>query len=167
MARVIYPKRRKQWDILGGVNDAFTANEVAAGAALPFTLASTIIRMIGEYVLAPGGTAVTTGDIADVTVAIGIVSTDAFAAGSAALPDPGDDTDYPWLYNKSHPFIFGGTSEDPNSAAASVRVAFDIKSMRKVKPKESLVSVFQYVDVAGTPPIDINMAFTRVLLALP
>ena len=121
--------------------------------------------MLGEYAINPTGT-IAANDEALVVFAIGKVSTDAFAAGAASLPDPAAEPEYPWLYWASHPMIFGGSTLDPSTAPASLRHSFDVRTMRKFRPGESLVSVIQHVDVAGTPSMFLNIGHTRVLTTI-
>ena len=72
------------------------------------------------------------------------------------MPDPLDEPDYPWLYWGAHTFMYPATASpltptgDPRQ---SLRQVLDIRSMRKLKPREQLVTCVQYSDVAGTPGI--------------
>jgi len=140
-----------------------TANETIANATFEPGVALTVLRMIGEYVITPSANTVA-ADSAIIGVGIGIISTDAFAVGGASLPDPLTDEDFPWLYWKEHPFEFAGAAESSASLAVSVRVSFDIRSMRKMKPKQTLAFVTQYGDVAGAPPLVVHVGSTRVLV---
>ena len=156
----------KEWDTIPSINLTLTTDNTLLGGALPIVEAKTVLRMIGEYVISPTGT-ITGGDACFVAVAIGVVSSDAFAVGPSAVPDPAAEGEYPWLYYRSHPFWFpsAGAPLEPGSVGNVVRVPFDIRSMRKLKPRESLVFVAQYVDVSGTPPMNFMIGTTRVLLA--
>ncbi len=158
----------KQWDALAGIDLTLTASStaIASGQLTNLVGAATIMRMLGRFLIIPNpGGAFVAGDECIVAFAIGIVSSDAFAAGSASVPDPNSEPDYPWLYWTSIPFHFATTTLDGSDIGASVRVAFDVKSMRRIKPRESLCAIAQYVDVAGTPPLALNVGATRVLLA--
>jgi len=124
----------------------------------------TVIRMIGEYIIAPT-TAPVALDKVRMIVGIGVVSTDAATVGASALPDPGAEPDYPWLYWKDHPVQYASTEVDPAGEAGTVRASFDIHSMRKIKPRESLVFVFEYNNVNGDPPLTAGVGLTRVLVA--
>jgi len=142
---------------------AFTADSsTVIGSGFTPGLAATILRMLGEYVITPTS-APTTNDEARVTVAIGVISADAVAANAA--PDPGLEPDYPWLFWASHALRFASTATDPNSAGASVRAGFDIRSMRKMKPRETLIAVAEYEDFVGAPPLTLSWAAVRVLVA--
>ncbi len=160
----------KQWDSILALQQAVSASGTFIGSALGSTTAQTVLRMLGEYLINSTGVAVA-GDQCRVTMAIGVVSSDAFAAGAGSLPDPGGEPDYPWLYWASHnlmwPAAVSGTAgEGAPSIAGVVRKAFDIKSMRRMKPRESLVWVGEYQDVSGTPPIQVSISQTRVLIGL-
>ena len=159
-------RRRKEWDSIPGIELDFTSATTKSGASLAFTESRTIIRTMIEYCLAPTS-APTANDAASVTVALMVMATDTFALGVTAFPDPGAEPEYPWLYWRDHPFHYAGVDPESASAAASVRVLLDLKAMRKVKPRESLVWVASYGDFSGNPPITVTFGITRVLLALP
>jgi len=170
MARSSTPRMGKQWDTLLPTIFGFTANATVGGSRIDAATSLTILRMIGEYVITPTGVIVA-GDQARICMAIGIVSTDAASLGATALPDPGDEPDYPWLYWREHAFHFGaaasGTAgEGAQGAGGSVRESFDIRSMRRMKPRESLTWVFQYVNGVGLPPLQMFAAGPRVLTGL-
>ncbi len=164
MANRTGPRRNKQWSFIPGFLQAFSADTTIGPAAFSFVDHTTVFRMLGEYIIAPTS-APTALDRADVTVAIGVVSIDAFTAGGASLPDPAGNPEYPWLYWRSHPFHAGSTDSDVGGSGLSTRVPFDIKSMRKISPSQSLVFVGQYADVNGTPPLTWSAGITRILLA--
>ncbi len=158
----------KIWDAIPGSTQNHTANGTIGGASLAVTDAATFLRMIAEYIIGPTGAVVATDGCA-ITVAIGIISTDAFAAG--AFPDPSDEPEYPWLYWAQHFFEFGtaigiGVGEGPTSEQHSVRRFVDSRSMRKIKPRESLIWVSEYVGTSGTPDMTVNIGETRVLRTL-
>ncbi len=160
------PRKEKEWNGTGSSIVAMTADgSFLAGGGFNFSASSTIIRMIGEYVITPTS-APTAGDSAIVTIGAGKVSSDAAALGATAMPDPAVEFGYPWLYWASHVFRFAGTSVDGGAAGASLRHRFDIRSMRKFKPNESLAIVVQYSNNAGDPPLTLNLPSWRLLLAL-
>ncbi len=160
------PRLAKQWDSIPSIVIAFTATATQLGGSLAATASQTILRMMGEYTITPTA-APTAGDIAIVGVGIGVVSTDAFAAGAGSVPDPTAEADYPWLYWAAHPIGRAvDASVDPANETSLLRHAFDVKSMRKMKPRESLILVADYVDLVGAPPLTLVVAQTRVLLGL-
>ncbi len=155
------PRQTKRWDSIASFVQAFTSDTTAATGALPFTESETILRMLGEYVIKPTS-APTNGDAARMGVGIAVVSSDAFAV--TAVPDPLAEPEYPWLYWADHPFFFNSTSTVDAVAGLSLHKTFDIRSMRKVSPRESLTMIVQYGDSTGAPPLTFINGQTRVLL---
>ena len=143
---------------------AFTVNATSLGGLLAFAIPGTILRMIGEYVIQPTA-APTNLDLAFVAIGIGIVSTDAATLGATAMPDPSDEPEFPWLYWQEHALRYNGVDPEAANAGASVRRSFDIKSMRRFKPGQSLAVISQYVDNVGAPPLTFVCSRVRVLLA--
>jgi len=156
-------RQRKHWHDIPAVTLAFSSSATSAGGAFLTVDPFTVLRMLGEYLITPIGAPVV-GDTARVCCAIGVVSGDASTAGAGSLPDPQDESDYPWLYWADHPLFFGNTSTDPSSQSASVRRTFDIRSMRKIKPREALQVVVQYGNISGDPPVQFVMGQTRFLV---
>ncbi len=152
---------QRAWNAIPAIFLDFTADATVLGGSLAFNAPTTVVRMIGEYHLTPTA-APTATDECILAVGIGIVSSDAFAAGAGSVPDPSGESEYPWLYWASHPFFFAGTGT--TGAGFNFRHRFDIKSMRKVKPRESLAMIWQYVDNAGTPAMTAAIGETRCLL---
>jgi len=158
----------KHWERIGSSALIGFTGDATGLAANPLDLpeAWTCLRLIGEYIIAAAATTIVAADFASIAVGIGVVSTDAATLGASAMPDPAGEPDFPWLYWASHSFSFLTTSDpEPSGAAGSVRKAFDVKSMRKIKPRESLVMVAQYTDVTGAPPLNWGHGITRVLVA--
>ncbi len=162
-----YPKRRKQWSAIPGIAFGMTADSTNGAGSLGFAEACTVLRMLGEYTIFPTSPPVA-GDEVVVTIGIGVISSDAAALGATAFPDPSEEPEYPWLYWASHGFGYNGTLEESALLSSSLRQKFDVRSMRKIKPRESLQMVVQYADVgsAGDPPLTIVTGVTRVLIAL-
>ena len=154
----------KAWSAISSGVFGFTVNATALMGSRAFAEARTVLRLLGEYVAVPSA-APAANDQAIITVGIGVVSTDAATLGSTAMPDPFDEPEYPWLYWASHDFLFEDTSLDVGGHSTGLRRSFDVGSMRKIKPRESLVFVAQYTDVAGGPPMIFSASSTRVLLA--
>jgi len=163
-ARFRGSRKTKAWIGMSGGNIPMTANGTFLGGAIDVSInPDTVIRMIGGYVIWPT-TSPTAGDVAQVAVGIGVVSTDAKDVGGSALPDPGTEAQYPWLYYREHSLRFGTTSLDPNGLGF-VRESFDIGSMRILKPRESLVFVVEYTDINGIPALTLTQDTIRVLIA--
>ncbi len=155
-------RMEKNWSQIDANANAFTGAETFLSAGLGGSGAFTVLRMIGGYTIAPS-TATVAADACRITVGIGVVSTDAFTLGASAMPDPGAEPEYPWLYHKDHRLFFGGTSVDPASMASTARVDFDIRSMRKLKARETLAMIVEYTNIGGDPPIRVDLSQTRVL----
>ncbi len=160
--------RRMEKDWVRIANDQLlpVADSVLLAQGFAPTRSATVLRMLGSYTLVPlGAGAFAANDEAIITGAIGVVSSDAFAAGAASMPDPVDDAGYPWLFWKSTTVHLQGTTvDDLNGPSAVARIDFDIKSMRKMKAAETLAFIFQYSNASGAPPYVIAIADTRVLL---
>ncbi len=160
-------RQEKDWVALPSVSVDFTGDNSTGVVELAFSSSITVLRMLGEYVIAPtsaGG--IVAGDDARIAIGIGLVSTDAFAA-TTALPDPAGEPEYPWLYWAQHSFLYpvaGATAADSVGLAGAVRKSFDIRSMRKFKAGQSLALVAQYVNVTGDPALTFGLSRTRVLI---
>ena len=159
-------RKDKEWAGLPSIALALTSAGTTIGSNLTLGAPFTVLRMLGEVGISNTGS-VTGGDSAVITVAIGVVSADAAALGSTALPDPGSEASYPWLFWASRSLYFPvtGAPLDPASPMSAVRWSFDVRSMRKMKPREALVWAVEYEDISGTPPIRVDLSQTRVLLA--
>ncbi len=154
----------KHWAAIGNITPTvFTVGSTNInGGLLAFDEAWTVMRLIGEYIIGPDAAPVV-GDHCNITVAIGVFSTDSTA--TTAIPDPFAEPGYPWLYWASHSFAFEEASLEVGSQRHAVRRQFDVHSMRKVKPSESLGIVAEYTDGSGAPLMAISYARTRVLVA--
>jgi len=156
----------KQWGTIPSITIPLTADGTNLGGALVSTTAQTVLRTMGEYIISPTSTP-TALDRCNIAVAIGVVSTDAFDAGAGSVPDPISEGDYPWIYWATHQFFFVDASVDPaNAAVAQLRQRFDVKAMRKMKPRENLVFVVEYADGTGAPAMTVQLGTTRVLIGL-
>ena len=162
------PRLAKLWSSLPGISQDITAEGTTGLAILNFTSPTTIMRMLGEYTLSfEAAETIAAKDDVGLTIGIGVVSSDAAAAGSASLPDPAGEPEYPWMYWASHKlYAMEATALQRNGVPGVGRWSFDIRSMRKMKPRESLVSVIQYADLGGLPPVHVGFSQTRVLLGI-
>ncbi len=162
------PRMEKNWNGLpsGTLNMAAEGTFLAPGF-LSFLANSTILRVRGEFTIGPdtNGT-IASDDKCKIACGLGIFSTDAVNAGGGSMPDPNAEPEFQWLWYLSAAMTFGGTftQEQLTEGGSFKRVTIDSRSMRKVRPGQSLAFVFQYVDVSGTPPIDINLGVLRVLV---
>ena len=153
----------KEWSNTLAVSQGFTTNSTALLGFLSVNVPATVLRILGEYTLGPTA-ASTAADRACITVGIGVVSSDAVELGSTAMPDPEDEPNFPWLYWASHPFHYVDSSLE-SGLQRMHRRSFDVRSMRKMKPRESLAVVAQYTDINGVPAMRIESGPFRVLIA--
>ncbi len=152
----------KHWEGTTMTTTALSADATGIGFSFVQDEAWTVMRMIGEIMIRPEAT-LAAGDHCNVGIGIGVVSTDAVAVGGTAVPDPVTEGDYPWLYWRVFGFDFQGTDLESASASNSVRETFDVRSMRKLKPRESLAFIFEYEDGSGAPPLLLK-ANARILI---
>ncbi len=160
-------KQLKAWlAIPGGSRDLTSVTTTIAPGNLTFTGPGTILRVRGDMWLAFSATT-TALDQAEVTFGLALVSADAAVLGSTAVPDPGGDPDFPWLWWKSvsmfSTFVIDGTGSD-NSGQLMLRIPVDTKAMRRFKPGTALAFVAQYGDTAGTPALRWHQGSMRVLI---
>ncbi len=157
----------KHWHAISRANFALTATGTSAGNSLALTGPWTVLRMLADYIINfTAGSTIVADDQAVISLGIGVVSSDAFAAGAGSLPDPGGEPEYPWLYWAQFNLnAIEATPEQVTNDVGAIRRSIDIHSMRKLKPRESLVWVVEYGDIQGAPPVHIMLGTTRVLVA--
>ncbi len=168
MADVRRPRARKKWGEIGtNVINAISADGTfITGTGLSGSDPFTVLRMIGEFMFGPGAVNVI-DDVAAISFGIGVFSNDAFTLGGTAMPDPEAEPNFPWLFWSTH--IFHQTIAQADATAdprMALRRSFDVRSMRKIKPREILGQVIQYRDINGAPTVDIVFGKTRVLQAV-
>jgi len=104
------------------------------------------------------------GDEMTLTWGLGIVSSDAFAAGVAGMPDPAGDVGYPWLWwHSMHLFSYVAAGEEAFGVTAQ-RAEVDTKAMRRIKPDQTLLMLCQVSNVVGAVAVDITFGQLRVLV---
>ncbi len=168
--RTQFPKKSKAWSGLGSAANAFGSSATALILSVAQgTAPSTILRILGNWFVqpTPGGT-IAALDAAEVCLAVGVVSTDAAAVGSTAMPDPITEEGYPWLYWKSF-FYQASDAAIPEVGSTPGGGHFfdvDVKSMRRVMPNQSVVVIAQYLDNSGTPPLTVHWSGARILSTL-
>ncbi len=152
----------KQWDFLPSVNQVTAIATVISGSGLAFAIPATILRVRG-YVTAAFDETKQVGDTMRIIFGLGIVSSDAFTLGATALPNPGGQAEYPWLWwggGNLEAFVAAGEEAFGTTA---FRLEVDSKAMRKVKPGQTLAWIVETAGVAGAPVTSINFGQTRVL----
>ncbi len=162
-----FTRKRKSWQTITQALVEFTTTQTRLLGSLGTTAADgpfTVMRLIGNYFVGPTS-APAAGDEATLSLAVGVVSTDAAGVGSSAMPDPTDEPEFPWLYYDSHQVQYTGTDPEASSAMGTYRRHIDVKSMRIIKPRESLVVIGQYTDGTGAPPVSLGTGVWRILVA--
>ncbi len=98
---------------------------------------------------------------------IGIVTADAFAAGSGSMPSPTGDQDWGgWIFHK-HFDVHASTSTEgdgQNALSNYQRMEIDTKAMRKMAPNETIFGSVGVV-INGTADMRVN-GNTRMLVLL-
>ncbi len=143
--------------------DITAESTIVPSGFISFLEPATVLRSRGSLVLSFLAAGLTTDDEARVGVGLGVFGTDTITLGSAAgLTDPLGDVDFPWLFwNEINMYNIAASGNQPG---AQVRVEVDSKSMRKVKPNETLAWIAQYGDVNGLPGVRLAFTQTRVLV---
>ncbi len=99
------------------------------------------------------------------TWGLGFVSTDAFASGVGAMPDPAGEVDYPWLWwGQMHLLSLEANTQPGAWGITAQRLEVDTKAMRKFKPGQSLAWILQIGGSVGAPSVELNFGLTRVLI---
>ena len=159
-------RQRKHWHLLGDVTFNFTANATAilgsfsAAGNEPYT----VLRLIGELVCVAGAAGVTAADKAVIAVGVGIVTSDALAVGASAMPDPGGEPDFDWLWWYQAQMMYPVAAQ-VGGAGEQARIRIESKAMRKVSPRQSVVLLAQYIDITGTPPVSV-LGSARFLIGI-
>ena len=173
MGRNFAPARReKQWVNIGegGTLETFTANatQIIGVAAQTFESRATILRVRGTGLIFIDNSVL--NDLVVFTMGLVIVTSDAFAVGDSAMPDPADDQTIGWLWHGSWVLgakvPLGSTEANQSDIAGVVRFDIDSKAMRKTRVDETLVMVGQYVNLTGNPPLSVGLGVLRCLTAL-
>ena len=161
-------RMRKHWYSILSSQTAFTATSTAllssfvAAAGEPFT----VLRMMGSFIVSPTpGGSFAAGDSACLAFGIGVVSADAITAGSASMSDLGGEPDYPWLYWSDVPLLSFDASIAEGLSLLNRVITFDVRSKRKVAPRQGLAFVGEYADATGAPPLTVVTGGIRFLIA--
>ena len=156
----------KSWDLLLGVQFSTAVDSTFLGGALGFLEPATILRMIVQPALYLLDATRQVGDGIVITTAIGIISSDAFAAGAGSVPDPAVEAEYPWLFWKSITLHAEEANGDQAAGASVYREvdSINVKSMRKIKPREILAWIIQTTSAAGAPATVLRVPSVRVLV---
>ena len=169
MARARFGKKIdfKQWTVLPGKSVSHTTDgtNIASTGGLAFTSPSTILRVRCPEILQYFDESRQVGDGIVLTYGLGVVTTDAVAAGDASMPDPQSEPEFPWVYWTQVTLRGEITSMVEAEGTSSVRLRdIDSRAMRKMHPGQSLVWVLQRTGAFGAPVTLVTVADTRVLI---
>jgi len=120
----------------------------------------TAVRIVLDLVVIQGMDEPVADKSNNIHVGIGVASTEAFAQGINALPEPVAANEYPprgWLYVNSQPTFLRAYRETAAVVGGYIRAAefkADLRSMRKID-KGILYLVVQNFGVLGTADVDL------------
>ena len=153
----------KAWGKIIHTDVSLSTDTTIISGFTSFSDSLTILRTRG-YVQALLDATKQVGDGIVLTFGLGIVSTDAATLGATAVPDPGSDFDYPWLWwgemTLSAEATLGADTWGPHAQ----RLEVDSKAMRRVTPKQSILWVCQSSAATGAPVTLVTFGSTRILL---
>jgi len=153
----------KKWSPMPALSASAATDGNKGGSQIAIASPSTILRIRGSWWCGLG-IGKQAGDAGTVTLAIGIVSTDAATLGATALPDPQSEISYPWLWWDEvdlHSFITGDAEEVGVSVCE--RRVIDTKAMRRVQAGQSLALILEYSGIVGAQAIQTEVTTCRVL----
>jgi len=154
----------KQWTSAPGLISSITTIGTILSGSLQFSSPFTILRVRGHVAAFFDSTKQLT-DLMILTYGLGIISTDAFTAGTGSVPDPSGEPEYPWLWwNQIRLDGLLANTQSESWGPSSLRLEVDTKAMRKVKPGQTLVMIAQATNVVGAPETLIDIGQMRVLL---
>ncbi len=167
------PKRLTAWDSgpqrsLGSLSATGKAG-FTTGVVLAQDSKATIVRIRGS-ILFQLTLATAAGDGMSGAVGLGIVSSDAFAVGTTAIPGPFSDPEWPgWMWH-SFWHLNGVAAQSlgadvSRNSNADLRLEIDTKAMRKWSVGETLMGMFEIAVETGTAAVAVT-ADTRVLVKL-
>jgi len=165
-------RRITLWEIgFGGTQTTLTANgkiAVQGLAGIGGGGLMTLIRQRGELVVSASFS--TLGDSASLAAGIILVTDDAFAIGTTAIPGPiSDAANEGWIWHQFCSINSRGVIVAAASGAQSYnfRFAIDSKAMRRWDLEEqTLTLVFEMADEVGVITADLAVS-TRTLLLQP
>ncbi len=169
MPRRVFSGRRpgkkidfKAWTGIPGIALGTAAAGTFQGASVAFGASATILRIRGSCLCQFDGVADNAQQF--ITFGLGIISSDAFAAGAGSVPDPAGEPEYDWMYWRTVELLrtfVDAAGAEISMVGCQFRFDIDSKAMRKVKPGQSLAWQFETTSAVAT---DIIMGQTRVLI---
>ncbi len=153
----------KEWTSLPSIIVAVSTDTTIIFGSIGFTFPATILRCRGYVQAAFDASGLSVGDRMRLIFGLGLVSTDAFTAGAASVPDPAEEPGYPWLWYGMMQLAAESTTLSDTWGPQAQRLEVDTKAMRKVKPNETLVMVVQSTAAAGAPGVNVDIPNIRIL----
>ena len=160
-------KRRTRWvdDHVGAtIANGGQLNTSLWGAVLQNDLwGGTITRVVGTLDLVSTTVAGVWG-VQEAFIGMGVVSQEAFAAGSASLPSPSVDTEYPvggWILRTNRLVMQNG-----EGGSFIVHVAFDLHAQRKIDTGEFVLSIQNLAKFGTNFPMAVHGS-VRTLVLFP
>ena len=164
--RQVSQRRQTAWGlgVEGTLAHTASASQLYPTTILPSVEGLTIVRTRGTFLIFLTSVGSNVDGLTG-AVGIGIVTTEAIAAGVTAVPGPfSDDEDELWLWHSYFHCIGASTSSPSQQPAATVRLEIDSKAMRKFPVGNSL---FAACEVVETGVIAANSFInTRILFKL-
>ncbi len=155
----------KSWSFAPAFSTVLAAVGTTIGGSVLFTGPATILRVRGA-VQASFDSTVQNTDQMRLVFGLGIVSTDAATLGASAVPDPGGEAEYPWLWWGSMQLRASANAAEGAWGTQAQKLEVDSKAMRRVKPGESLLWVVEVASVTGAPVTNIDFLQTRVFIGV-
>ena len=159
--------RRTMWELgpgsAAGAPHAVSATgkTIIGEGVTPTVSPLTIVRTHGQMSLALF-TAAAAGDGFLVAVGQGIVSEDAFAVGTTALPGPLTDPEWPgWYYHRIVYMISMDATPAGSDVLTQVSLNLETKGMRKLGLNEITMLIIEVIEI-GTATMEV-FGLTRVL----
>jgi len=154
----------KQWQALPGLVTTVAAAQTFLGSgALNFLQPGTILRVHCPNLLVMFDATKQVGDEISVSMGLGVFATDAVAAGAASMPDPANEPEFPWMMWDQFALKAELAAGEEALGSSVIRRSYDIKSMRKIRPGQTLTWVVQTGTVTGAPQTLYHMNTNRVL----
>ena len=124
------------------------------------------MRVRGEVTCFISSAAAALDGFLEYTLGIGVVSADAFGAGSGSVPTPGGDQDWGgWLWFHAGGALVEFSTTEVGQGMSMTRIQIDSKAMRKIGPNETMFMSGTVAGEVGTATIEFA-ASTRMLLKL-
>ena len=156
---------KKRWErMLGGTLTVNLDTTNISTGFLTFSEAATILRVRMPYLSGQMIATIAVGDDLRLTFGLVVVLADAAELGATAVPDPLDEPEFPWLW-WGETRMFATNAGVENQFGSQYQVLHpELKLMRKVKSRESLIWIVQSIAASGAPDVRVVILTSRVLV---